>query len=318
MANIWGDFKRGRIGVFFGNDPSLVAYWQLDKNAFDNSGNGWNGTEYNLVRDGKVMFRDGITAPYFNGSNSKVVMPTPNFNFSQITLMAWVLRMGDANTSDGKIIDIKGSNYRSVLAVGNPGGATGAYFQVFTGGGDYYSAAGFDNDIYIPRVSLMVGSYNGSSVFLFINNKIYDPKNASGTLILNSSFYIGQEAGDGAPRYFNGYICEAAVFNRGLSPSEISQYYNWAISSPKKYWIFTTPSLELSSSILFPTSLRLTEKVGKILNVSFPISRNIKEIVPASKSINFPSSSNTVLGKIVQGIVRRIFSPKGGGIIKNR
>jgi len=249
MPNIWGDFKRGRIGTFFGNDPSLIGYWQLNGNSLDNSGNGWNGTEYNLVRDGKVMFRDGITAPYFNGSSSKVVMPTPNFNFSQITLMAWVLRTGNANTVDGKIIDIKGNNYRSVLVIDNSGGESGAYFQIQTGGGNYVSVAGFNNDIYVPRVSLLVGSYSGSSMFFFINNKIYDPKNASGTLILNSSFYIGQEAGDIDPRYFNGYICEAAVFNRALSPSEISQYYNWAISNQKRNTPIIDPSLLYNPAI---------------------------------------------------------------------
>lgn len=35
----FGDNKIGRIGRFWGNDPTLAGYWQLNGNPIDNSGN---------------------------------------------------------------------------------------------------------------------------------------------------------------------------------------------------------------------------------------------------------------------------------------
>ncbi len=49
---------------------------------------------------------------------------------------------------------------------------------------------------------------------------------------------------------YNGYAAEFAVFGRSLSPQEISQYYLWATSAPKRSWYF-------GGSIQVPTSRRL-------------------------------------------------------------
>ena len=68
----------------------LAAYYPFNGNALDASGNGNNGTAYNLVSTNGHSNASG-SALYFNGQNGYAAVPnSPSLNVSNITLSAWL------------------------------------------------------------------------------------------------------------------------------------------------------------------------------------------------------------------------------------
>lgn len=78
----------------------LVGEWKLDGNANDTSGNGNNGTSYNITWIDSGM-GDGKKVASFNGFSSHIDIPYSNIlePSAEITISAWIKTNADyANT----------------------------------------------------------------------------------------------------------------------------------------------------------------------------------------------------------------------------
>lgn len=309
----------GSVGRFFEGDPSLVRYWQL-ANALDNSGNGKTLTIGSGISLNRFNFLNGKGISVFgDGSANAKATWAENLQFGDFTQLCW-FRCPIYNTDWRMFFQIGGGgSNNNICGLGivksndatNPGkGWFGAYFS---GGYDLYSPQRYDDNIW----HLIVRVRQGSNHYGYVDGKLVISGTISTTLtnpgqeaVFYNRFYNTQ--------FFYGELAEVSLFNRALSPQEISQYYQWATSAPKKYWFFVKPFIELNTQFLLSPSLRTTEKLTGNLNMIFNIKSGIKEILRPLGNINFSSVSQANLGKIVQGVVRKILNPKGGGIIKNR
>jgi len=244
MPNIWGDFKRGRIGMFFGNDPNLVGYWQLQRNSLDNSGNGHNGTD-TAITYRQQGFRDGMESAYFNGSSSVISLSSFPTNKSPASWSFWVNLYSVSSRSYG-------GGYGSTLIEGNENGDASGYVIGVNNSNKLWFWPSGNNDrfstgtIPLNKWTHIVCTYNGSNLAIYINGALDSvqsmpvPQTPTFLKIGNKSWITG---------YMNGIMSEVAIFSRALSSQEISQYYNWAISNPKRNTLIIDPSLLYNPAI---------------------------------------------------------------------
>ena len=71
----------------------LVAYYPFNGNASDESGNGYDGTEFGGVAPTTDRFGNADSAYSFDGVDDFVTIPSAPFNFSSqsaLTVSAWV------------------------------------------------------------------------------------------------------------------------------------------------------------------------------------------------------------------------------------
>jgi len=249
MPNIWGDFKRGRIGMFFGNDPSLLVYWQLQNNSLDNSGHGYNGTD-TAVTYGQRGFRDGMGSVNFNGSNSYIQTPNLsaiNSNTQPYSVAVWFNAAAAGvivnETGEASISAYWHQSFMEILSSGS------VVVRVFSLSPVTAGAATFNTWHYV------VLTYDGTNVRSYLDGvaggTTTGTRSSPSTIGYGEYFNLGaaDSTNLGSGAWFNGLMEEFAVFSRALSPQEISQYYNWAISNQKRNTPTIDPSLLFNPAI---------------------------------------------------------------------
>lgn len=213
----------------YGEIPTngLVAYYTFNGNANDSSGNGSNGTAVstNLTSD---RFGNSNSAYSFDGTNSYVDAVIPNIpnNNSSRTISGWF--KSNDSFSDPNKYDATIFNYgkltalqRLSLSVYRKG-----YLQMISGvdfsNSDYY-INNFDysnNDWYFFTLT-----YDGTNLSTFINGKFVSQK-AVNLNTIGSIFRIGQRiSGDNLKEGFKGTVDDIGIWNRVLTPEEISAMY---------------------------------------------------------------------------------------------
>jgi hypothetical protein len=227
-------YKRS-IKQFFKGDPTLSRYYDLSTSA-DLSGKGKN---LSTVGSGAKLSGFG---GLFDGSGAYNI--SESITYGDVTNMALVRIISLGSGNDSLIIQQIGgsSNNNSLLHLGvwdsgsaNPGKVRfGAYFSA---GYDLTSTKRIDDG----KWHLIVQVRSGSRHLGYLDGKL----DVSGS-ISTAGANPGQDS-VGYNRYYNagyfrGWIREVAVFSRALSPAEISAYYKWVVS-PKKYFVFTQPSV---------------------------------------------------------------------------
>ena len=271
------------------NDPSLVSYWPFEGNSTDWKGS-YNGSDTSITYSTSYgRFGEGA---YFDGSTSKIDLPTPTFSGSTFTLSAWCYPQGiTGNPYDGKIIDIKGSdNSRIVMQqYANPTSTVVGISNAFasfvstnwaTGPNAYAnSSAVAPNQWY-----LVTTTYDGANLNLYLNGVLATSTPQISTLNLNAYFEIGNEAGDPAyaPRYFHGDLDDLAVFSRALSSGEISNLYTGN-------WPTATTTVTLSSN-LNPSTY------GRSFTLSAKVIPTVGSVKPTG-NVTF-SDSGTIVGTV--------------------
>lgn len=212
----------------------LVAYYPLDTNTLDYSGNGNNATNNGAIpTSGKVggaYLFNGAPYPFKGAANNldvSFVLPRSNF-----TISAWI-KPAVLNQNNGFIIYI-GNEY--------PGPGVGYGI----GGGDNYGDV-LNSKLMGVEASYtwMYGNYNFTSLnkwsqvsMVHRADGVYEYY-VDGNLTSNSSSKLASgnfpskvKIGSGVVpgmywgRYFNGSIDELSVWNRSLSSEEISALYN--------------------------------------------------------------------------------------------
>lgn len=230
MALWFGDTKRGRIGRFFGNDPTLKGYWQLNGNARDNSGNGLDGTVTGAVLS--VIGRIFNLGYILNGSTATIDMADtglPSGN-PTITIMVWA---SPAAVQNGILFGYGSPglpNYRAWnFGLGNFPPKV-LYLDTY---GEAFSTP---YDYPIDKFALYTFVYSPSTGKFYVDGKFIgsaSPLNTPNVTLINGA--IGRRRSNN-DSYFNGKIAEVAVFSREILAQEIDRYYRWAISA-KPLWI---------------------------------------------------------------------------------
>jgi triacylglycerol esterase/lipase EstA (alpha/beta hydrolase family) len=251
------------------NDPNLVSYWPFEGNSKDWKGSN-NGSDTSITY-GTSYGRFGEGA-YFDGSTSKINLPTPTLSGSAFTLSAWCNPLQiTGNQFDGKIIDIKGSD-GSRIAMGqyaNPTISQGGVSNAFVGWVGTPSNPGPNAYANSSAVApgqwyLVTTTYDGANLDLYVNGVLGASTPQTGTLNLNTYFEIGNEAGDFAstPRYFHGDLDDVAIFSRALSPVEISNLYTGN-------WVGTPPAVSVSpNSLSFPDTYLSTTSPAQYVTLT--------------------------------------------------
>jgi len=208
-----------------------IAYWSFDEGsgsvANDQSVNNYDGTIYGAT------WTTGISgsALDFDGSNDYV--RTANvFNSAPegLTVMAWAKPIG--NFGDGIDSDIV-----IVSETKSGGGCPNEAFVLWTGaGGDLtrFQVTSSSSSVWGVAISSappesdtwyhFVGTYDGSSVKLYIDGELESSSSYTGELcFVDTSIEIGKKFNG---NYWNGLIDEVKIYNYSLSASEIeTEYY---------------------------------------------------------------------------------------------
>ena len=254
----------------------LVAWYPFNGNSMDESGNGNNGTPY-----GAVLSTDRLgnlnSAYNFDGSssiaNTSSTLKTLIDNNNSFTLSEW---FNSSNPSDvfEMLLGFDGSNsypYKRVWLTLSKNATTGNTALGFI----RYNASTMDEigniEVYYyantPILTNtwhhLAASYHGSDVTIYLDGQALDsiagdvgwytgPSMHGASMGGPDSYVDGMVIGannEANVSPFNGKIDDIAIYNRALTPSEISRLYNAGIlSGASEVCIGTTITLSDSTS----------------------------------------------------------------------
>jgi hypothetical protein len=207
----------------------LQAWWPMDESvgttAVDASGNGRNATTSNVTwqpAGGKVG-----GAASFDGNFSVAAFSVPAW--TTITFAAWINPTGNGDSNYPRWIDIM--NFRFGVVRGSPGGEPNNGFFVGAeradGTTNFRSAANAvptSGWIHVAVVYDSTVASNAPLVYLNGSQVSVTPLGAQPTGTMNAAAATGYLGGRAAlDRSFAGLLDEVVIYNRALTPTEISQ-----------------------------------------------------------------------------------------------
>ncbi len=197
-----------------------TAYYKLDSNANDSSGNGYNGTAtdvtYGNGRFGNAGEFNGTSSYISTGINvSTTLMTSRSYSF-------WFKQNLNTNTS-------------RIFGGANAGVTNNGMFRIREDNGtiNYYS---INNGVYTWTTTLTNDVWThvaltdtGSLAKLYINGvEIASPSTSTFTTTTNTNLQIGRgRANSGSiTNYANGSIDQVRIFNSALSAGNVTSLYN--------------------------------------------------------------------------------------------
>ncbi|MBF4483817.1 LamG-like jellyroll fold domain-containing protein [Flavobacterium sp. CSZ] len=221
----------------------LIAYYPFSGNANDVSGNKSNGSVTGAVLT-TDRFGNSNSAYSFEGAGSYIdatIANIPQGNATR-TISGWF----KTNTPNpGENGDVCIFNYGALSRLQRFGLTiySKGYLETSTGpnaiGDDFYvnNFNYLSNDWYFFTLT-----YNGTKVSLYVNGVFVSEKNAA-LNTTNNLFRIGKRiSGDTTNEYFKGEIDDIGIWNRVLTPEEISAMYT--PGEQPAYTLIPDPSFE--------------------------------------------------------------------------
>jgi hypothetical protein len=200
-----------------GNSKSYSGSGSTWTDLTENSGNGTNSNmTYNSGNGGYFVFNNSSSVSTI--SNYSALNPTTG-----LTIESWV--NFDGNSDD--FIFEKGDVNTQYSLFSH---STDIVFRTFhSGDGGYHtqnpekSAVGVVNGQWVH----IVGSWNGSIKSIYVNGILKNSIAKAGNLVTTSpGASVGRFGGTTTGYYFGGKIAKVAIYNIGLSASQIAQNYN--------------------------------------------------------------------------------------------
>ncbi|MFZ4435559.1 MAG: LamG-like jellyroll fold domain-containing protein [Flavobacterium psychrophilum] len=268
----------------------LIGYWPFNGNANDESGNGRNGTV-----NGPVLTLDRYgnsnCAYSFDGINDYITTNfVPNTSNQSRTISVWFNENGPTMPNDGYCIISYGASNDNCLQEGGRF-ELGMYFNPNINAKsvkiDGVCTAISASNTYSNGWHHFIATYDNSIGNLFRFSKIYidgilvtginyNPNTMINTLNL-SNFTVGKSPSSSSPtqRSFNGFIDDIGVWNRALTPQEITNLYNSANTNECLTMIInsgplsTNPVTYTSTVNIFPNPAnnQITIDCGNLANV---------------------------------------------------
>ncbi len=216
-------FPDGGVNGWMDMTGNVLLYHMDDSSALihDSSGNGNDGNDVNSDISYSQTGTVGTSLGFF-GSPSEINLPnTPVANLSYISISAWV----KATTGT--------TNYPPIFATNNLNAGiqfliTPQYDLGFGGnaGGNGYGVSTTGGLLSDNQWHLCTATYDGSNFDIYVDGVLQATTAGGGTLdpTMGGTGYaeIAGEPGN----YFAGNIDELAVWDRALSPTEISNIYS--------------------------------------------------------------------------------------------
>ena len=195
--------------------PGSGTAW-FDKSGFSNNGTLTNGPTFNSANLGSIVF-DGVDDYVALGNATNVIRDT-----SAITVESWVRT------------NVVGS-YKKIIITG-PASGQGVqgfylslgpspsyiYFGVITNLGT--NTADYASTISTTRYNHIVGTYDSSSVKLYLNGTLVASSSLTGNIATGGICRISGYSNNN--EVWNGDISNIKIYSRALSAAEISQNYN--------------------------------------------------------------------------------------------
>lgn len=219
----------------------LVGYWPFNGNAYDESGNGLNGTVTGaaLTTD---RFGNANSAYYFDGTGKYIQVPdNALLRPGTITISLWV------NSSN--VVP----HNQNILSKQNLANATGEQyainlqansnhnyplFSIKKNSNGCQAGVGWQTCYYATVSSIntwhhIVGTYSGDTMKVYHDNVVSVFCLVSGPIdnCLGGNLNIGRSAAQFTD-YFMGSIDDVRIYNRALSAAEVAQLYNESTCSP--------------------------------------------------------------------------------------
>ncbi|MBO9583149.1 MAG: T9SS type A sorting domain-containing protein [Flavobacterium sp.] len=204
----------------------LIAYYPFSGNANDVSGNKSNGSVAGAVLT-TDRFGNSNSAYSFNGTGSYIdatITNIPQGNAAR-TISGW-FKTNTANPGENGDVCI--FNYGALSRLQRFGLTiySKGYLETSTG------PNATDDDFYVNNFNYLSNdwyfftlTYNGTKVSLYVNGVFVSEKNAA-INTTNNLFRLGKRiSGDTTNEYFKGEIDDIGIWNRVLTPEEISAMY---------------------------------------------------------------------------------------------
>jgi hypothetical protein len=207
----------------------LVGYWPFNGNANDESGNGNNGTV-----NGATLTTDRFgnnNGAYSLNNLSDVISTTnisPSLNNYSKTISVWLKFPNQYHYSSLSVVK-NGTAYSSGfdLAIDQNNSAYGDnnYLVVFLAGNG--GAITFiSNQSELGNWANLVAIYNGSEIKLYLNGNLKASQPFTGNLnCTDSNIYFGLWDNPSVPEVVSRQLDDIAIYNRALSPQEVTQLY---------------------------------------------------------------------------------------------
>lgn len=204
----------------------LVAWWGFTGNAADTSGN-----NNNLIVNGATLTTDrngNPNAAYsFNGINNYLTKNSLSYNFSQsdsYSVSFWIKKadnasgvamMSGSSTNNNFIWLLQYDATKIIYGTNKQG-------QAWTW---------LNGPAYSTEWEHYVAVYNNQSMQLYKNGISVGTTSNIYTSVLSAAlpFYIGSAIGPSG--YINGSIDDVGIWNRALTPTEVTQLYNGILST---------------------------------------------------------------------------------------
>ncbi len=202
----------------------LVGWWPFNGNANDESGNGYNGTV-----DGASLVTDrfgGTNSAYiFDGINDYIfVSNIPDFvSYSGITISCWFKTQIHSNAGLVDRMDYV-SGHRVSLRNADP--IFDYDKKVWASSGNFYTntRANSSSQYLLGQWNHVVASFS-DSIRIYINATLEQtaslPNNQGNAGVLS----FGRSLPD-VPEYLDGILDDIGIWNRALTPQEITELFN--------------------------------------------------------------------------------------------
>ena len=207
-------------GPLTANTPGLVSYWRLGEpsgtTATDTQGVA-NGTYVNNPGLGAtgLLASESDTAVNFDGKDDHVsITPVSALNMtSEATLEAWI----KADALQGTILRRNNSYELRAQSDGS------VLFRVWVGEA-VQSLTSAEGKLKTGTIYHVAGTYDGSTMRIFLNGKEIASKAQKGSMTHNSdTLYIARN--DFSNTYFDGVIDEVAIYDEALPEATLGQHY---------------------------------------------------------------------------------------------
>lgn len=262
-------------GQLFSQTPSngLIAWYKMDGNGLDSSGNNYHGTLVGPVSTTN-RFNVANTALEFDGAGSYIDVPH-NIWSAEATWSAWVYAYDFGlvgSTTSGKLIFFKapntGYNIDYNMAVGYVNSVPKTQFAFGQGSSQYVPIFG-TIDLVANQWYLFTVTRTSSEIIMYINGVI-DNSVSFGFSTYNQNFNLKIGVSHVNFQGFSGKMDDLMIYNRALTRQEILTIYdNYSaaidenLSMNNRFKIIPNPSNGLCK-IQFETSLRKIEELKVI------------------------------------------------------
>lgn len=210
-----------------------LAYYRLDEQygteAFDATGNGYNGTIIgNIAYDAVgALVGDSDPAMGFDGASGSIACPSAlSLNGLTAFSIEFLIWPNTTFAQFGRVVasDNVGTNKKG-FQVGVQPNAAGLFFAI--GNGTTTFEVDYNTALPTNRYTHVVAVWNGSTLFLYVNGTLA-ASIAAATTLANATFALNIGRSPDVSNYYPGLADEVSIYNFALSGTRITAHYNAA------------------------------------------------------------------------------------------